>query len=106
MLATFVAGALCRTGMRDPIRSAFACGPGDRQPCRRSMNAIGLRRGAQGTGDWRAAIVGNLAGGDMRLSGKVALITGGGAGIGRTGVDAFLREGARVMVAEFSPEAI
>jgi NAD(P)-dependent dehydrogenase (short-subunit alcohol dehydrogenase family) len=41
-----------------------------------------------------------------RLPGKVALITGGGAGIGRAGVEAFLREGARVMVAEFSADSI
>lgn len=42
----------------------------------------------------------------MRLENKVALITGGGAGIGRAGVDAFLREGARVMIAEFNPDFI
>lgn len=42
----------------------------------------------------------------MRLQDKVALITGGGAGIGRAGVEAFLREGARVMVAEFNAESI
>lgn len=41
-----------------------------------------------------------------RLQDKVALITGGGAGIGRAAVDAFLREGARVMVAEFNAESI
>jgi NAD(P)-dependent dehydrogenase (short-subunit alcohol dehydrogenase family) len=42
----------------------------------------------------------------MRLENKVALITGGGAGIGRAGVVAFLREGARVMVADFNAESI
>jgi NAD(P)-dependent dehydrogenase (short-subunit alcohol dehydrogenase family) len=42
----------------------------------------------------------------MRLAGKVALITGGGTGIGRAGVEAFLREGAQVLVAELKPELI
>jgi NAD(P)-dependent dehydrogenase (short-subunit alcohol dehydrogenase family) len=42
----------------------------------------------------------------MRLQNKIALLTGGGAGIGRVGVDVFLREGARVMVAEFNPDSI
>jgi NAD(P)-dependent dehydrogenase (short-subunit alcohol dehydrogenase family) len=40
----------------------------------------------------------------MRLAGKVALITGGGAGIGKACVLLFAREGARVVVAEFNAE--
>jgi NAD(P)-dependent dehydrogenase (short-subunit alcohol dehydrogenase family) len=36
----------------------------------------------------------------MRLEGKVAIITGGGTGIGRACVELFAREGARVVIAE------
>jgi NAD(P)-dependent dehydrogenase (short-subunit alcohol dehydrogenase family) len=36
----------------------------------------------------------------MRLEGKVAIITGGGAGIGRACVELFAQEGARVVIAE------
>ena len=39
-----------------------------------------------------------------RLEGKIAVITGGGAGIGRAAVDIFAREGARVVVAELNPD--
>jgi NAD(P)-dependent dehydrogenase (short-subunit alcohol dehydrogenase family) len=38
----------------------------------------------------------------MRLDGKVALITGGGAGIGRACVELFAREGARVVLGELN----
>jgi NAD(P)-dependent dehydrogenase (short-subunit alcohol dehydrogenase family) len=36
------------------------------------------------------------------LAGKVAVITGAGQGIGRACVDVFLREGARIVAADFS----
>lgn len=38
----------------------------------------------------------------MRLDGKVTIITGGGSGMGRTAAELFAREGARVVVADFS----
>lgn len=38
------------------------------------------------------------------LTGKVAIITGGAAGIGRTAVDAFVAEGARVVIADINAE--
>ena len=40
----------------------------------------------------------------MRLSGKVAIITGAGSGIGRSAALRFAAEGARVVVAELVPE--
>jgi NAD(P)-dependent dehydrogenase (short-subunit alcohol dehydrogenase family) len=39
-----------------------------------------------------------------RLHGKVAMITGAGAGIGRVAAGLFAREGARVVVAELDEE--
>jgi len=38
----------------------------------------------------------------MRLDGKVTIITGGGSGMGRSAAELFAKEGARVVVADFS----
>lgn len=40
-----------------------------------------------------------------RVAGKVAFITGAGAGIGRAAAELFASEGATIIVAEFDPQS-
>ncbi|TGV24486.1 SDR family NAD(P)-dependent oxidoreductase, partial [Mesorhizobium sp. M00.F.Ca.ET.186.01.1.1] len=39
----------------------------------------------------------------MKLANKVAIVTGGASGIGETTVRLFAQEGAKVVIADFSP---
>ena len=41
----------------------------------------------------------------MRLAEKVAIVTGGGGGIGRATAVAFAAEGAKVVVVDINPDA-
>jgi NAD(P)-dependent dehydrogenase (short-subunit alcohol dehydrogenase family) len=42
----------------------------------------------------------------MRLNGKLAIVTAAASGMGRAGVERFVREGARVAAIDISPEAL
>ena len=74
------------------------------RPGRRS----GARSAGSGNGaekDAREGRAGHRMDATMgRLEGQVAVVTGGGNGIGRETVLRFLREGARVVVADLNPE--
>ncbi len=49
-------------------------------------------------------VIAYMEGISMRLEGKVAIVTGGGTGIGRATAGLFSREGARVVVADYNAD--
>src|SRR5690242_19416185 len=86
-----------KSGHAALVRVLRALGAGHvRSPCARSrVCAILALTKTLGTGE-------NVAG---MLDGKVALVTGGGGGIGRATALVMVREGARVAVADFDAAA-
>lgn len=74
------------------------------QACRRACKVSGSCEGASiCTGD-NAAGDRTQAGGSVELEGRTALITGGASGIGEATTRLFVREGARVVVADMQRE--
>ena len=59
-----------------------------------------LVRAGRGTGVWQPALM------DERFAGKVALVTGGGSGIGRATGHRLAREGAKVLVVDVDAEGL
>ncbi len=62
--------------------------------------------GMGGMQRWSAGVTGRLTALSRSIEGKVAIVTGAASGMGRATAQLFADEGARVVVADLSPEAV
>src|SRR5690606_38269597 len=84
---------------RDPCRRRRARDP-RRHSCGRCARPCRWLERADGPG-----FEPDVEAGSMKLSGKVAIVTGGARGIGAAIVTVYVREGAKVVIADIEQEA-